>query len=86
MDEGFTSYISSAAMNEIMDQKKELPNASAYNGYFYLVKSGNREPLTTLLIDMNTITHIVYLPIVREVSFLSQLGYIIGKENLTRPS
>ncbi|MGI9532946.1 M1 family metallopeptidase [Lutimonas sp.] len=82
MDEGFTSYISSAVMNEVMDQKKELPNASAYNGYFYLVKSGKQEPLTSFAdrYDSNLAHGISAYS--KGSIFLSQLGYIIGKENL----
>jgi len=84
MDEGFTSYISSAAMNEVMDQKKELPNARAYNGYFYLVKSGKEEPLTTFA-DHFEINFAYSIASYSKGSiFLSQLGYIIGKDNLDK--
>lgn len=82
MDEGFTSYISANAMNEVMDQKKELPNSGSYNGYFYLVKSGKQEPLTSFAdrYDSNLAHGISAYS--KGSIFLSQLGYIIGKENL----
>jgi len=82
MDEGFTSYISSACMNEIMDQKKDLPNAGAYNGYFYLVKSGKEEPLTTFSDRYESNFAYGISAYSKGSIFLSQLGYIIGKENL----
>lgn len=84
LDEGFTSYISSACMNEIMDQNKELPNASAYRGYFYLVNSGKQEPLTTFA-DQYEFNMVYSVSSYSMGSiFLSQLGYIIGKENLDK--
>ena len=33
MDEGFTSYISDLAMNEVLQQNKENPFEDAYEGY-----------------------------------------------------
>ncbi|MDN3641101.1 M1 family metallopeptidase [Lutimonas halocynthiae] len=84
MDEGFTSYISNAAMNEIMDQKKELPNSRSYNGYFYLVQSGKQEPLTTFA-DRYESNRVHGISAYSKGSiFLSQLGYIIGKDNLDK--
>jgi hypothetical protein len=82
MDEGFTSYISNAAMNEVMNQKKELPNAGAYNSYFYLVKSGKQEPLTTYADHFEANFAYGISAYNKGSIFLSQLGYIIGKENL----
>lgn len=82
MDEGFTSYISAAAMNEVMDQQKELPNARSYNGYFYLVKSGKEEPLTTFSDRFESNVAYGVSAYSKGSVFLSQLGYIIGKENL----
>lgn len=84
MDEGFTSYISSACMNEIMDQKKDLPNERAYTGYFYLVKSGKEEPLTTFSDRYESNFAYSISAYSKGSIFLSQLGYIIGKENLDK--
>lgn len=84
MDEGFTSYISSAAMNHVMDQQKELPNANAYRGYFYLVKSGKEEPLTTFSDRYESNMAYSIAAYSKGSIFLSQLGYIIGRENLDR--
>lgn len=84
MDEGFTSYISNAAMNEIMDQKKAIPNARAYSGYFYLVNSGKEEPLTTFSDRYESNFAYSISAYSKGSVFLSQLGYIIGKENLDK--
>lgn len=82
MDEGFTSYISAACMNEIMDQQKEIPDSGAYNSYYYLVRSGKQEPLTTFSdrFESNMVYGISAYS--KGSIFLSQLGYIIGKEQL----
>lgn len=82
MDEGFTSYISSHAMNQIMDQGKEIPNQRAYKGYEYLAKLGTLEPLTTYSDRFeNNATYGISAYNTGSV-FLSQLGYVIGQENL----
>ena len=47
MDEGFTQFISSLCMNEVMDQQKENPFESTYNSYFSLEQSGKEQPQTT---------------------------------------
>ena len=36
MDEGFTSYVSNLAMNEIMKEGKDNPNSSSYRAYTYI--------------------------------------------------
>ncbi|RPD96037.1 M1 family peptidase [Aureibaculum marinum] len=84
MDEGFTSYISSRATNEILNQNKENPNAGSYRGYIRLVKSGLEEPLTTYA------DHYTYnfaygaAAYSKGAVFLAQLGYVIGEENLEK--
>jgi hypothetical protein len=84
MDEGFASYISDAAMNEIMDQRKELPNEGDYNSYFYMVNSGLEEPLTTYADHFEKNYTYAVSSYSKGSVFLSQLGYIIGKENLDK--
>jgi len=84
MDEGFTSYISNAAMNEVMDQKKENPFARSYSGYFRLVKTGREEPLTTFSDRYESNFAYGIAAYSKGSIFLSQLGYIIGKENLDK--
>lgn len=82
MDEGFTSYISDYAMNEIMDEGKENPTSGAYRSYLFLAKSGKEQPLTTHA-DRYTYNQAYGIAAYSKGEvFLSQLGYIIGEENL----
>lgn len=84
MDEGFTSYISDLAMNEIMDQDKEHPTIGAYNSYIHLVNSGKEQPQTTHSdrYDYNYAFGVSAYS--KGEVFLSQLGYIIGENNLKK--
>jgi aminopeptidase N len=84
MDEGFTSYISDYAMNEIMDENKENPTVNAYRGYLYLAKSGKEQPLTTHAdrYEFNQAYGISAYS--KGEVFLAQLGYVIGEENLKK--
>ena len=86
MDEGFTSYISDLAMEQIMPPKeKEVhPFVAAYKGYIYLAKSGKEQPLSTHAdrFDYNMAYSIGAYN--KGEVFLAQLGYIIGQENLDK--
>ena len=82
MDEGFTSFISSLCMDQIMDQKKENPFASSYQGYYNLVASGKEQPQTTHSdrYELNFAYGVAAYS--KGAIFLSQLGYIIGQDKL----
>ncbi|UOY08875.1 M1 family metallopeptidase [Muricauda sp. SCSIO 64092] len=82
MDEGFTSFISSLCMNEIMDQGKDNPFQGSYKGYYALVKSGKEQPQTTHAdrYDLNFAYGIAAYS--KGSVFLSQLGYVIGQDKL----
>jgi len=84
MDEGFTSYISDYAMNEVMDQNKENPTSNAYLGYIYLAKSGKEQPLTTHAdrYEFNQAYGISAYS--KGEVFMAQLGYVIGEDNLAK--
>lgn len=84
MDEGFTEYVSNAAVNEILKQNRENSSASSYSGYFYLVKSGNEQPLTTHAdrYEFNRAYGISAYS--KGQVFLAQLGYVIGDDNLKK--
>ena len=84
MDEGFTSYISDLAMNEVMNQNRENPTAGAYQGYIYLVNSGKEQPLTTHAdrYEFNMAYGISAYS--KGEVFMAQLGYVIGEENLAK--
>ena len=82
MDEGFTSFISSLCMNEIMEQNKQNPFEGSYKGYFALVNSGLEMPQTTHS-DRYTTNFAYGIAAYSKGSiFLSQLGYIIGQDKL----
>jgi Peptidase family M1 domain len=86
MDEGFTSYISDLALVSVMPNPESAANANpfadAYNSYFYLVKSGKEQPMTTHSdrYDLNMAYSIASY--VKGEIFLSQLGYLIGEDKL----
>jgi hypothetical protein len=82
MDEGFTSYISDLAENEIMKKGLSNPTSGAYTSYIYLAKSGKEQSLTTHADRFNfNRAHSISAYSKGEV-FLAQLGYVIGEENL----
>lgn len=82
MDEGFTSFISTLCMNEIMEPKKENPFQDSYNGYYNLALSGKEQPQTTHA-DRYDLNYAYGISAYSKGSvFLSQLGYIIGQEKL----
>ncbi|WP_308991721.1 M1 family metallopeptidase [Mariniflexile litorale] len=82
MDEGFTSYISDLAMNEIMNDDKTNPTESAYRSYIALAKSGKEQPLTTHADRYNFNGTYGASAYSKGEVFLAQLGYVIGDENL----
>lgn len=84
MDEGFTGYISSLAMNEVMEVHSENPFAGAYRSYFQLATSGVEQPLTTHA-DRYTYNFAYGASAYSKGEvFLSQLGYLIGEDNLKK--
>lgn len=84
MDEGFTSYISDLAMNEVMNEGKENPFEGSYQSYYRLANSGVEQPQTTHA-DRYTYNAAYGASAYSKGSvFLSQLGYIIGEENLKK--
>ena len=87
MDEGFTSFISDLAMLSIMpptNEEEQNPFESAYSNYRFLVKSGTEQPLSTHAdrYDLNRSYGIAAYS--KGELFLSQLGYVIGVENLMK--
>ena len=84
MDEGFTSYISNKAENEISGKNVENPHAGSYRGYNYVVKNNIEEPLTTHADRYHTNTAYGVASYSKGNIFLSQLEYIIGEENVAK--
>jgi uncharacterized protein YxeA len=84
MDEGFTSYISNKASYEILKRGDKNPNAGPYRGYNYIVNSGLEEVLSTHADRYNTNSAYSVASYVKGSMFLSQLEYVIGKENVAK--
>ena len=84
MDEGFTSYVEDLAMNEIAINKKENPFESAYKSYYNLVESGKEQPQTTQADRYDENKPYSISSYVKGEIFLTQLEYLIGKENVAK--
>jgi len=84
MDEGFTSYISTLAENVIMQENKSFPLERTYNSYIELANSGVEEPQSTHADRYNLNYAYGRSAYSKGAVFLSQLGYIIGEENLKK--
>ncbi|MDQ7916497.1 M1 family metallopeptidase [Mesonia sp. MT50] len=82
MDEGFTTYISTLAENEVLSEGKENPLSGAYRGYTYLANSGSEQPQSTHADRYHLNQAYGLTAYSKGAIFLSQLGYIIGEENL----
>ena len=84
MDEGFTTYISTLAVEEMLNKKSSFPFSSSYDNYFYLVGSGKEEPQQT---NANRYIYNMAYEISaysKGAIFLAQLGYIIGESKLNK--
>ena len=84
MDEGFTVYISNKAENEILGETRENPHAGSYRGYRTLVTRGYEEPLSTHADRYDTNWAYGVGSYSKGNIFLSQLEYVIGKENVEK--
>lgn len=84
MDEGFTSYLEEMALNELAEKKVDNPHLNTYDGYYYLVKTGKEQPQTSHSdrYDFNQTYSISAYS--KGHVFLTQLEYLIGKENLSK--
>ena len=82
MDEGFTTFISSLAENEVLEENQEFPLSGSYRGYLRLATSGVEMPQAT---NANRYEHNVAYESTaynKGAVFLGQLGYIIGQDKL----
>lgn len=84
MDEGFTSYISSAAMNQVMETYAENPHTGSYSSYTRLANSGMEQPQTTQADRYALNAAYGAAAYSKGAVFLAQLGYVIGKDNLDK--
>lgn len=84
MDEGFTSFISDLAENTISTKKVDNPLEGSYKSYYFMVNSGKELPQTTHA-DRHDVNQIYSISAYSKGSvFLSQLGYVIGNDNLMK--
>ena len=84
MDEGFTTYISVLAEDKVLDQNKDFPLKRTYSVYRQLVESGVEQPQTTHADRYRYNFAYGASAYSKGAVFVSQLGYIIGKENLDK--
>jgi aminopeptidase N len=82
MDEGFTTYISNKAENEILKENKKNPHARSYKNYRAIVVNGFEESLSTHADRFHTNWAYGAASYSKGNIFLSQLEYVIGKENV----
>ncbi len=84
MDEGFTTYISTLAMNEVMKQNNPNSLKGVYQGYIQLALSGIEQPQTTQADRFGHNSAYGASAYSKGAVFLSQLGYVIGEDNLAK--
>ncbi|MDG2147865.1 MAG: M1 family metallopeptidase [Flavobacteriaceae bacterium] len=84
MDEGFTSYISDLAENEILQKNLMFPHAGSYQGYLRLALSGFEQPQSTSANRYDYNMAYESTAYSKGSVFLGQLGYIIGPKNLAK--
>lgn len=84
MDEGFTSYISDEATNQVNQTFAKNPHLGSYRGYVFLANSGKEEPQTTHADRYASNRAYGITAYSKGAVFLAQLGYVIGKDNLNK--
>ncbi|MBU0942596.1 MAG: M1 family metallopeptidase [Bacteroidetes bacterium] len=82
MDEGFTTYISDLAENELSDKKVANPFSGNYRAYYNLVNSGKEQSQTTHGDRYDENRPYSTSSYVKGSIFLSQLRYVIGEDKL----
>ncbi|MDR6969094.1 hypothetical protein J2X31_003120 [Flavobacterium arsenatis] len=84
MDEGFATFIEDLAVNQVMNKKQDNPFEGSYASYFSMVNSGKELPQSTHAdrFDENRVYSITSYS--KGSVFLSQLGYLIGNDNLMK--
>ncbi len=84
MDEGFASYISTLAMNEVMKQNNPNSLRGVYKSYYQLAISGIEQPQTTQADRYAHNAAYGASAYSKGAVFLSQLGYVIGEDHLAK--
>lgn len=84
MDEGFTTYIEDLALNELAEKKEKNPFKGNYKAYYKLIESGKEQAQSTHGDRYDENKPYSISSYVKGSIFLSQLGYLIGEENLAK--
>lgn len=84
MDEGFTSFIEDLGVNELAEKKSANPFAGSYKSYINLANSGKEQPLSTHADRYDENRSYSIASYSKGELFLTQLEYLIGKENLMK--
>ncbi|MGK4566499.1 M1 family metallopeptidase [Flavobacterium sp. 3HN19-14] len=82
MDEGFTTFLEDIGMNEIAAEKLVNPFEGSYTTYAALANSGKEQSLTTHADRYDENRSYSIASYVKGELFLSQMIYLLGKENL----
>ncbi|MFY8180482.1 MAG: M1 family metallopeptidase [Flavobacterium sp.] len=84
MDEGFTSFIEDLGVNELAEKKSANPFSGSYKSYINLANSGKEQPLSTHSDRYDENRSYSIASYSKGELFLTQLEYLIGKENLMK--
>ncbi|MFA9187063.1 M1 family metallopeptidase [Flavobacterium sp. FBOR7N2.3] len=84
MDEGFTTYVQNVVTNEMAVKKVENPFKQNYVAYANLVNTGKEQPQTTHADRYDENRPYSISSYIKGSIFLSQLGYLIGEDNLAK--
>ena len=83
MDEGFTSYISTYAVDQILEENEPFPLDGSYKSYYRLVSSGKEQPQMTNANRYDYNEAYERTAYSKGAVFLGQLGYVIGQDKLS---
>lgn len=83
MDEGFTTYASNKTKTYLTNSSTD-PQIRSFNRYYYLLKKGKQEPLTTHADHYNTNMAYGIASYSMGSMVPSMLEYIVGKENFAK--
>lgn len=84
VDEGFTTYAQDYVLDKLFNLNAENPFQNNYTSYYYLLKSNDREPLSTHADFYKKNQTYALSSYSAGAVFLHQLSYIIGQENFDR--
>ena len=84
MDEGFTTYISNKAMNKVTGRNAKNPQVGSYRHYYGIVANNIEESMSTHSDRYDTNAAYSMASYSKGNLFLSQLEYVIGKENVAK--